>query len=226
MNTLSNETIHITFECTVHLHGHRDKMVPLVKTSIIPDFSNGVKFHNCSCWLSNDTHSHHLPCQIHNHHINNKNLVLTNHVRLVHNEVPDIKAYHCFLHTSCPLSWVKVYMTSLMASCVVICWPPNGQCVKCLPNAYNPYPHSHMKKLDVKGWIKLRHKCNLEVKVECAMWNEQINGLVINHSLVPWPEQEQMLALKAKNMESSFKIDLRMCCDRCPSKMLVNLGHW
>jgi hypothetical protein len=30
-STLSNETIHITFECAMHLHGHRNKVVLLMK---------------------------------------------------------------------------------------------------------------------------------------------------------------------------------------------------
>jgi hypothetical protein len=33
-NTLLDETIHITPECNVHLHGHQNKMVPLMKPSI------------------------------------------------------------------------------------------------------------------------------------------------------------------------------------------------
>ncbi len=30
-STLSNETIHITFECAMHLHGHQNKVVLLIK---------------------------------------------------------------------------------------------------------------------------------------------------------------------------------------------------
>ncbi len=47
------------------------------------------------------------------------------------------------------------------------------------------------------------------MKIECAMWNEQINDLAINHSLAPLPEQEWMWALNVEEMESSSKIDLR-----------------
>jgi hypothetical protein len=41
------------------------------------------------------------------------------------------------------------------------------------------------------------------------MWNEQINGLTINHSLAPLPEQEQIWALDVKKMKSSSKIILK-----------------
>jgi hypothetical protein len=41
------------------------------------------------------------------------------------------------------------------------------------------------------------------------MWNEQINGLAINHSSAPLPEQEWMWILDAKEMESSSKINLK-----------------
>jgi len=92
---------------------------------------------------------------------------------------------------------------------VAIGWPPNIQCVKCVLNASNPCPHSHMRKLDVEGWIKLKWKRNAELKVNCAMWNEQIDGLAISHNPAPLPKQEQMRALEAKEMESSSKIDLK-----------------
>jgi len=78
-----------------------------------------------------------------------------------------------------------------------------------VPDASNPCPHSHVKKLDVEGWIKRRWKCNVKVKVECVMRNEQIDGLTINHSLAPLPKQKQMRILDAEEMESSSKIDLR-----------------
>jgi hypothetical protein len=52
-------------------------------------------------------------------------------------------------------------------------------------------------------------KMQVEVKIKCVMWNEQINGLIINHSRAPLPKQEQMQALDAKEMESSSKIDLK-----------------
>jgi hypothetical protein len=41
------------------------------------------------------------------------------------------------------------------------------------------------------------------------MGNEQIDGLTTNHSLVPLFKQEQMQVLKAKEMESSSKTDLK-----------------
>jgi hypothetical protein len=66
-----------------------------------------------------------------------------------------------------------------------------------------------VRKLDVEGWIKLKWKSNAEVKINCAMWNERIDGLAISHSPTPLPEQEQMRALEAKEMESSSKIDLK-----------------
>jgi hypothetical protein len=34
MGTLLDETIHIMLECVVHLHGHRNKVMPLMKLSI------------------------------------------------------------------------------------------------------------------------------------------------------------------------------------------------
>jgi hypothetical protein len=96
-----------------------------------------------------------------------------------------------------------------MASCVAIRWPPNGQRAKCVPNMSNPCPHSHVRRLDVKGWIKPRWKHNNEVKIRCVMRNEQINGLATNHSLAPLSKQEWMRALDVKEMESSSKkIDL------------------
>jgi len=49
MGTLPNETIHITPRCIVHLHGHWNEMVPLMKPFIFLDFNNGTKFHSCTC---------------------------------------------------------------------------------------------------------------------------------------------------------------------------------
>jgi hypothetical protein len=40
------------------------------------------------------------------------------------------------------------------------------------------------------------------MKVECAMRIEQIDDLVINHSLTPLPERKQMRILDAEEMES------------------------
>ncbi len=92
--------------------------------------------------------------------------------RLDHNESSYIRAYPCSFHITCPFFWTKTYMTSQMTSCVAICWPPNKQRIKCVPNTSNPCPHSHVKKLNAEGWIKLRQKHNVEVKIKCAMWNE------------------------------------------------------
>jgi hypothetical protein len=76
-------------------------------------------------------------------------------------------------------------------------------------NVSNLCPHSHMKRLNVKSWIKPRWKCNVEVKVNYAMKNKWIDGLVINHSLAPLPKQERMWALDAKEIKSSSKINLK-----------------
>jgi len=78
-----------------------------------------------------------------------------------------------------------------------------------MPDTSKPCPHSHVRRQDAKGWIKLRWKHNAKVKVECVMQNEWIDGLTINHSFVPLTEQKQMWALEAKEMESSSKIDLK-----------------
>jgi hypothetical protein len=51
--------------------------------------------------------------------------------KLVHNETPNVMAYHHSFHWTCPLSRRKAYMMSLMVSCMVICWPSNG-CVRCV----------------------------------------------------------------------------------------------
>jgi hypothetical protein len=48
-STLLNETIQIMIGCTMHFHGHQNKMVALLKPSIFVNFNNGVKFHNCTC---------------------------------------------------------------------------------------------------------------------------------------------------------------------------------
>ncbi len=41
------------------------------------------------------------------------------------------------------------------------------------------------------------------------MRNEQIDGLTINYSFAPLPEQKKMQILDIKEMESSSKIDLK-----------------
>ncbi len=54
MGTLPDETIHIMLEGVVHLQGHGNKMVPLMKPFILEDLNNGIKFCNCTYWLNND----------------------------------------------------------------------------------------------------------------------------------------------------------------------------
>ncbi len=46
MSTFLDETIHITFECVVHLHGHQNKMLSLMKPFIFVNLSNGAKLHS------------------------------------------------------------------------------------------------------------------------------------------------------------------------------------
>ncbi len=43
MGTFPNEMIHIMLECAMHLHGHRNKVMPFMKPSILMNLSNGVK---------------------------------------------------------------------------------------------------------------------------------------------------------------------------------------
>jgi len=83
------------------------------------------------------------------------------------------------------------------------------QQVKCVPNASVQCPHSHVRRLNAEGWIKPKQKCNTKVKIKCAIQNERIYGLAINHSPTPLPEQEQMQVLDDEGMESSSKIDLK-----------------
>jgi len=52
-----------------------------MKHSILANFCNGVKFHICICWSTNDIQSHHLLFQVSNHHINNEDLVLSSNVK-------------------------------------------------------------------------------------------------------------------------------------------------
>ncbi len=82
MNTLLDETINITPECVMHLHDHRNKVVPFMKPSILVDLRNGVKFRSYTCWMTNDIKNHCLLCWVNNHHISNKNLVLSTHVKI------------------------------------------------------------------------------------------------------------------------------------------------
>jgi hypothetical protein len=48
-STLPNERIHITLMCVVHFHGHRNKMMPLMKLPVLVNLSSYAKFHNCTC---------------------------------------------------------------------------------------------------------------------------------------------------------------------------------
>jgi hypothetical protein len=43
MSTFPEEMIHITPKYTLHLHGHQNKVMPLMKPSIFTNLSNGVK---------------------------------------------------------------------------------------------------------------------------------------------------------------------------------------
>jgi hypothetical protein len=54
----------------------------------------------------------------------------------------------------------------------------NKQHIKCVPNMFNPCSHSHVKRLNIESWIKLKQKYNTQMKVECAMWNKEINNLL------------------------------------------------
>jgi hypothetical protein len=38
-----DKMIHITHKCAIHLHGHLNKMVPLIKHFILMDLSNDAK---------------------------------------------------------------------------------------------------------------------------------------------------------------------------------------
>ncbi len=82
MGTFFNEMIHITPKGTMHLQGHRNKVVPLMKPSILVDPSNGAKFHNYTYLSTNDTQSHYLLRQVSNRHIDNKDLVFMGHVEI------------------------------------------------------------------------------------------------------------------------------------------------
>jgi len=78
MSTFPDEMIHIMFRCVMHFHGHQNKMMPF----ILVDFNNGIEFYNYTCWLTNDIQNHCLPHWVSNHHIGNKDLVLSSHVEI------------------------------------------------------------------------------------------------------------------------------------------------
>jgi hypothetical protein len=109
-------------------------------------------------------------------------------------------------------------MMSPMASCVVISWPLKEQQVKCLSNVFTL---TH-KKIRCRRLNQIEMK-NVKMKVECVMWNEQIDGLTTNHSFAPLPKQEWMQILDPKEMESSSKIDIRDVSWWMSIKYLCNL---
>ncbi len=80
--TFLDETIDITLKCAMHLYGHWNKVMPLMKPFILANINNGAKFHTYTCSLTNDIQNHHPLHQVNNHHINNKNLVLSSHVKI------------------------------------------------------------------------------------------------------------------------------------------------
>jgi hypothetical protein len=77
-NTPLDERIHISPKCVMHLHGHWNKVVTLMKPFILTDLSNGVKFCSCTYCSTNDIRSHYLPHWVNNHHIGNENLICCN----------------------------------------------------------------------------------------------------------------------------------------------------
>jgi hypothetical protein len=164
-STFLDEMIHITPRCAMHLHGHWNKVAPLMNPSIFVDLSNGTKFCSCMCKLINDIHSHYLSCWVVTTTLAIKTWSSWVMKRLVHNEALNVRAYHRSFHTLCPLFRARAYMTFLMASCVTICWPSNGQRARCVLDVSNPCPHSHVRRLDAEGWNKLRWKCSIKVEV-------------------------------------------------------------
>jgi hypothetical protein len=119
-NTFLSEMIHIMFGCVMHLYDHSNKMVPLMKPSIFADFSNGIRFHVCTRWSTNDTCSHRLCVESITTTLATKTWSSRIIWRLFHNEILDIRVYHCSFHTTCPLFRARAYMTFLMVSCVAI----------------------------------------------------------------------------------------------------------
>jgi len=74
---------------------------------------------------------------------------------------------------------------------------------------------------DKSNWYET---CNVEVKIECAIWNERINGLTINHSLALLAKQKQTHALDVEEMESFKKVNLKDVSWWIPSKL--RLDSW
>jgi hypothetical protein len=79
-NTLHDETIHIMPKCTMCLHGHWNKLVPLMKPFILANFNNDTKFHNYTWWSTNDISK--LLSPMFGHHIGNVDVVLSSHVEI------------------------------------------------------------------------------------------------------------------------------------------------
>ncbi len=82
IGTFLDETIHIMPKCTMHLHGHRNNVVPLMKPSMFANFNNGIKFHNYTYQLINNIWSHRFLRQVGYHHIGNENLILSDDVEI------------------------------------------------------------------------------------------------------------------------------------------------
>jgi hypothetical protein len=79
-SNLLDETIHIMLGCVMHLHGHRNKMVPFLKPSIFVDLDNGARFRSCNYWSTNDIQKQ--LCQVSNHQIDKENLVIPSNVKI------------------------------------------------------------------------------------------------------------------------------------------------
>ncbi len=165
-------------------------MVPFIKSFILADLNDDVKFRNYTYWSTNDTRTHHLSCQVSNRHSSNKNLIFMSHVK--------ISLYGNSLCKGVPLFFP--YIVHILSnkdvhdtSDDVMCgypWPSNEQRAKCVLDVFNPCSHSHVRKLNVKSWIKSKWKHNVKVKIKCVINNEQIYDLIINHSLVPLNKNE------------------------------------
>ncbi len=53
-----------------------------MKPFILADLKNDIKFCNYTYWSIDDIQNHHLSHRISNHHIGNKDLVLSGHVKI------------------------------------------------------------------------------------------------------------------------------------------------
>ncbi len=60
-STFLDETIHIMLGCVMHLHDHWNKVMPVLKLSILANFTNNAKFRSYTYLLvTNNTQSHYL----------------------------------------------------------------------------------------------------------------------------------------------------------------------